>query len=127
MPLPSQLEADLAALRAEGLDIEVTEDGTRYYLVFRNFRLPDGRYAQASTDLMLMADYQYPQSAMDMFWTDPRVTCPDGRLPQKADVFETYAGRTWQRWSWHYSGWHPVRHSVSTHFDVVRNRLACGS
>jgi hypothetical protein len=75
---------------------------------------------------MVMADYQYPQSRMDMFWTNPDVRCSSGAMPQGADQFEEYAGRRWQRWSWHYAMWDPAKHSVLTHLEVVRDRLAKG-
>ena len=126
MAIPAQLQVDLAELRVAGYTIEVVEDGTRYYVIFRDFRLPDSKFLASTTDLMLMTDYLYPQSAMDMFWTDPAVRCPGGTLPQGANNFETYGGRTWQRWSWHYSGWNPAHHNVRTHLEVVRDRLARG-
>jgi E2/UBC family protein E len=107
--------------------IEILEDGARYYIVFKDFKLPDGKYQMTATDLMVMTDYQYPASKMDMFWTDPAVHCLNGSFPQSADQFEQYAGRRWQRWSWHYPQWDPAQHSVITHLEVVQDRLARGS
>jgi hypothetical protein len=126
MVLPIQLGADLEPLRAAGHTVTVIEDGTRFYLVLQAFELPPGLYQPDVTDLMMMADYQYPLSRMDMFWTDPRVLRSDGTLPQNADQFEAYAGRQWQRWSWHYPVWEPARHNVSTHLEVVYDRLRRG-
>jgi hypothetical protein len=118
------LFAAIEALRSEGYTIELVEDGTRYYVIFTDFDL--GEYVPARADLMVMADYQYPMSAMDMFWTYPHVTCKNGARPQNADHFETYCGRSWQRWSWHYGGWNPSRHNIKTHLQVVIDRLARG-
>jgi hypothetical protein len=125
MALPAQLNLDLEPLR-NGYTVKVLEDGTRFYLVFEAFALPPGLFRSDVTDLMMIADYQYPLSRMDMFWTAPMVHRKDGSLPQNADQFEIYAGRQWQRWSWHYPLWNPSCHTVVTHFEVVRDRLRRG-
>lgn len=95
-------------------------------MVLSAVALPDGLFATSVTDVLVIADYQYPLSAMDMFWTDPPVVCFNGQLPRNADQFEFYGERRWQRWSWHYTGWNPSCHSVTTHLEVVRDRLRQG-
>jgi hypothetical protein len=122
MDMPPRLGADLDRARQSGQVVDVVPDGTRFLIILRAYRLPDG-YVPSEVDLMVMADYLYPMSAMDMFWTSPVVYCASGNLPQNADQMETYAGMTWQRWSWHYTGWNPNSHDLLTHFDVVRDRL----
>jgi hypothetical protein len=119
--------ADIESLRADGYTIEVVEDGTRFYVVFKNFTLADGRYSPPVVELMVMADYQYPMSKMDMFWTNPAVRLASGGVPQNADQTEQYAGRSWQRWSWHYPTWDPSKDSIRTHIEVVQDRLARGT
>lgn len=126
MALPPPLHSDIERLRMEGRAIQVVEDGARFYIVLVGYCLPDGLYVPSVTDLMVMADYQYPMSRMDMFWTDPPIRRPDGTWPQNADQFEEYAGRRWQRWSWHYPQWDPSRHNIRTHLEVVCDRLARG-
>lgn len=125
--IPPQLERDIEALRAEGQGIDVIEDGTRFYVVFKGFRLPSNRYVPQLTDLMVIADYQYPASKLDMYWTDPPVLLASGALPQAAEQVESYAGRRWQRWSWHYPVWDPSRHNLRTHVEVFHDRLARGT
>jgi hypothetical protein len=125
--IPPQLVTDVDALREEGQDVEVVEDGTRFYVILKGFRLPDNVYAPTLTDLMVIADYQYPVSKLDMYWTDPQVRLVTGALPQSADQFEACAGRQWQRWSWHYPVWDPSRHNLRTHVEVFRDRLARGN
>ena len=126
MALPARLEGDINSLRNDGHAIDVVEDGNRYYLVFRAFAMPSEAYMPQTVDLMVMADYQYPMSRMDMFWTDPEVRRMAGGYPQNADQFETYAGRRWQRWSWHYPNWNPSCDSVRTHLEVIHDRLTRG-
>jgi Prokaryotic E2 family E len=125
MPAPERLLADVALLREHGQAAEVVEDGTRYYVVLSGYELPEA-YQPRRTDLMVIADYQYPASALDMFWTEPHVRCLTGAWPQNADQFEPHIGRTWQRWSWHYPGWNPSTHSLITHLEVYSDRLARG-
>jgi hypothetical protein len=127
MPLPAQLERDIEGLREDGHVIEVIEDSNRFYIVFRDFAVPSDAYLPGTTDVMLMADYQYPMSRMDMFWTDPEICRATGGYPQGAEQFESYAGRRWQRWSWHYPNWNPACDNVRTHLEVVHDRLALGT
>jgi hypothetical protein len=125
--MPPQLAQEIESLRHEGHNVEVVEDASRFFVVLKAFRLPDGKYVPAVTDLMIIADYQYPASRLDMYWTDPPVRLLSGAIPQTADQFEIYAERRWQRWSWHYPVWDPSKHNVRTHIEVFRDRLARGN
>lgn len=127
MPLPGQLAGDIEGLREDGYSIAIVEDGNRYYIVIESFVIPSEAYVPRATDVMVMADYQYPMSRMDMFWTDPVVSRTSGGYPQNADQFEDYAGRRWQRWSWHYPTWDPACDNVRTHLEVVHDRLSRGT
>ena len=124
MPAPAPLVGDVAALADQGFDASIVDDHPRFYVVLTDLELPTF-YDPSVTDLMMMADYQYPMSALDMFWTSPHVRRVDnGGFPQNADQLEEHIGRSWQRWSWHYAGWNPAHHSVATHLDVFFDRLA---
>ena len=125
MPMPSRLDEDVESLRCDGREIEVIEDGSRYYVVIKRYDVP--AYEPSLTDLMVMTDYQYPQSKMDMFWTDPPLRRKDGGVPQSAEHTENYGGRDWQRWSWHYPAWDPSCHNLHTHLEVVKDRLSKGT
>lgn len=126
MVLPARLEADINVLRAASHVVEVLEDGNRFYVVVKGFELPVG-YEPTITDFMMIADYQYNQSALDMFWTYPHVRCTSGGWPQAADQFAVFAGINWQRWSWHYPGWNPATHNLTTHLEACRDRLFQGT
>ena len=126
--MPPQLQVDVEWLKEQGRNVEVVEDGTRFYVILKAFQLPDsGQYLPSVTDLMIMPDYQYPMSRLDMYWTDPVVRLASGGLPRQADSMENYAGRSWQRWSWHYDGWNPSTHNIATHIEVFMDRLARGT
>jgi hypothetical protein len=106
--------------------VELHEEPPRFFVIFAGLELPEW-CAPRSTRLMMMADYQYPLSALDMFWTDPPIQTATGGWPQNADQFEQHVnGTSWQRWSWHYE-WDPARHNVLSHLDVFFDRLAKGS
>lgn len=124
--MPPQLVEEIEAIRREGQPITVIVDGTRYLLILEGFALRDARYLPQVTDLMVMADYQYPMSRLDMYWTDPEVRLAGGSYPQGAESFEQHCGRRWQRWSWHYPGWDPSRDNLRTHLEVFHDRLAKG-
>jgi Prokaryotic E2 family E len=125
--MPPQLAAEIEVFRSTDQVIEVIEEGARFLVVFREFGLPDGRYSPRVTDLMLMADYQYPMSRLDMYWTDPAVRLVNRAYPQGAELFEDHGGRRWQRWSWHYPAWDPSRHNLRSHLEVFYDRLARGA
>lgn len=123
MSAPAQLVDDVAALCELGHDAAIIEESPRFFVVITDLELPSF-YVLTTTDLMMMADYQYPMSALDMFWTAPKVTCAGtGAVPQNADLVEQHIGREWQRWSWHYT-WNPACHNVITHLEVFFDRLA---
>jgi hypothetical protein len=121
--VPELLAADVAELRGLGHTVDVVEDGSRYLIIIRGNKLP-AAYNPTQTDVMVMADYQYPQSAMDMFWTCPTVRLTAGTMPQNADQIEEYHGTKWQRWSWHYPGWDPARHNLLTHLAACLDRIS---
>ena len=92
--MPPQLAAEIEVFRAKDQVIEVIEDGARYLVVFTEFELPDGRYSPGATDLMVMADYQYPMSRLDMYWTDPAIRLVHGAYPQGAGTVRGSWGST---------------------------------
>lgn len=122
MAAHDRLTADIAAVQTEDLVVQVVEDGTRFYILFKDFALPDC-YVPDRTTMMFVADYQYPMSALDMFWTYPHVRLTNGAWPQSADQFMDFINCSWQRWSWHHAGWNPAVHTVETHLEVCRDRL----
>lgn len=126
--MPPQLAAEIETFRSEGQPVSFIDEGARFLVIFEGFALPDDQYAPPRTDLMIMADYQYPMSRLDMYWTDPEIRRAEGGgFPQGAESFEDHGGRRWQRWSWHYPVWDPSRHNLRTHLEVFYDRLARGA
>lgn len=114
------------------LDVHALQDGV-YGVVIKDFPVPegyqlDGRDASAPrvTDVLLRLSEGYPHAAPDMFWVSPALTLATGARPAAADVFETYYGRSWQRFSWHLhpQQWRPLQDTLAgTYVPFVEHRL----
>ncbi len=108
-----------------GINGEVQEADGHLFVVLEKVPLPSAAFLLASTDVLFIADYQYPLSAPDMFWTSPEVLRPDGTVPKGAEWVETYLGRRWRRFSWHRQGaWRPTGNRLLDHFALMEERFA---
>jgi hypothetical protein len=119
-----------------GLDVTYQLDGEdvqsidghapgRLYVLLNQVGLPAGVFKVASTPILFIGDYQYPESALDMFWTEENVVRADGGVPQNATEIEQYLGRRWRRYSWHRNGiWDPSRNGLLDHYEFMQQRIA---
>jgi hypothetical protein len=108
------LEEDEEFLKAKGYRYEATSENSVLNLVIKDFVLPTA-YLPNTVDLLIRIPPGYPQGNPDMFWTDPHVRKVNGTDPQCASVRETHLGRTWQRWSRHWSApWRPGTDGLQT-------------
>jgi hypothetical protein len=120
------LAEDLGRLAEAGYDTELLRAGDQVGVVVRNVPLPEGRWSQDSTDLMLMTTVLYPQSAMDMFWTRPDLHLASGGEPTASNL-EVHFERSWRRFSWHRNAeWRPGRDDLLSHFEFALARLNDG-
>jgi len=108
-----------------GIEGKAHDVDGRLYVVLSAVALPPAAFLVASTDALFILDYQYPLSALDMFWTSPDVLCLDGTPPQGAEWIETYLDRQWRRFSWHRQGvWRPAGNPLLDHFALMEERFA---
>lgn len=108
-----------------GIEVEPCQRDGRLYAVLHEVRLPPGVFNRDVTDVLFIADRQYPLSAMDMFWTDPFLLRADGTVPAGAKWIEEHLDRTWRRFSWHRQG--PAqRHGnlLLGHYALMEARFA---
>jgi hypothetical protein len=119
-------EADWDFLSAAGYDCTIERVGDQVHVVIRNFPLP--RYKPQSADLLIIVPNGYPNAKLDMFWTYPDVSLPNGGIPLRADVHEKHGGRNWQRWSRHIADgqWRPGVDNLRTYVTTVKTELAKG-
>lgn len=121
----AELRQDAGELqKLTGLRVDLVESGSQILVIIRAFPLPEGAYAVRQCDVLIIADPQYRLSALDMFYTEPDVLLPGGRVPLNADSIESYAGRQWRRFSWHRNGvWSPSRNGLVDHVAFIEARL----
>lgn len=115
---------DVEFLDALGLPWEAIQEGANRGVVIDGFSLPPGLTPRIAA-LMIRVPPQYPAAALDMLWLCPAVTRTDNR-PIQALATETFAGRTWQRWSRHRTGpqaWRPGVDNLATHLRFVEISL----
>ena len=92
-------------------------------VLLKTYRLPDGKAKVQSTDVLFIADTQYPLSSMDMFWTDLEVMRPDGSPFEGSESIEQHLGRQWRRFSYHRNGvWNTAGNPLLHHFALMESR-----
>ena len=89
-------------------------------LLIEDFPVPSG-YTEKKSTLMLLIPSGYPGAVLDMFYFAPPLNKSDGSAIN-ALASETHFGRTWQRWSRHYT-WKPGDDSVVKHIEYVKHEL----
>jgi hypothetical protein len=93
-------------------------------VVLRGYVLPTG-YNQSRSDLLLRLSPGYPDVPPDMWWFDPPVRLADGRAVQATDSIEHHLGRSWQRWSRHFSAgqWRSGIDCLESFLALIRKEL----
>ena len=118
--------ADEEFLERLGFEYEVASEGGLTAVVIKQWRLPPG-YEPHEVDLLVRLPPGFPDAQPDMYWCDPPVRLAgSGSYPQAADLFETYLGRTWQRFSRHLppGAWQPGSDSLESYLALIRTQLA---
>ena len=117
------LRADAGALsQSIGREVQVEEADGRLHAIIKKAMLPPGTYSKDESDVLLLADYQYPMSAMDMFFMEEAVVHIRIPLPEHAKTVESHLGRQWRRWSWHRpqnNPWKPGVDSLLSQWTLV--------
>lgn len=99
-------QMDQRYLGDQGLDPEPVNEGDQKGIVFRAFRLPEGKFDHDQTDVLIVLPSSYPDVAPDMFFCYPWIKLAGAASwPKKADQTLQFAGRGWQRWSRHNNDW----------------------
>lgn len=104
-------------------EVALANGGRETHLVIFEYPLPE-RFNPRTAELLVRIPPGYPEIGLDMFWTRPDVTmAATGRMPDRADVHETYEGQTWQRWSRHMNSWRPGIDNLETFFTAIHKEL----
>ncbi len=121
MSLP---ETDLTFLNDRGIAHQVVSESGMTCIVLPTWTLPPG-FDKEATDLLLRLSPGYPDVHPDMWWFDPPVHLADGTNLPATDVVERHLGRTWQRWSRHFTNgqWQSGVDGLETYLALIRRDL----
>jgi len=122
MGLPPQLETDINKLKEQGYSVDVHRENNQILVVIEKYRVPSG-WNKSEATLLLITDIGYPNSKMDMFWTDLDFKLSGERIPQAGDAVQPFLGKQWRRFSWHVQKWNPAVDNVITYLGTVDARL----
>ncbi|MHB1510000.1 MAG: E2/UBC family protein [Acidimicrobiales bacterium] len=99
MSLP---EYDVQYLAEREITHEVVTDAGMVCVLLPAWKLPSGLSVAETTVLFRLAA-GYPDVAPDMWWCAPAVQRADGSVIRATELTEQYLGRSWQRWSRHFT------------------------
>jgi hypothetical protein len=119
------LQADREYLVRKGYRYEAFVHGAMTAVVIFDFMLPPG-YQSDRTNLLILLPGGFPEAAPDMWWCEPQVRLASGADPVSTSVGEQIGGRTWQRFSRHFTGvrWQAGRSGVESYVTLIRSDLA---
>ena len=116
--------ADSQYLSERAVGHLVTPEANMTCIVLRDFPLPAG-FDREKSDLLIRLSAGYPDIAPDMWWFDPPVRRADGKPIPATEVIEHHLGRSWQRWSRHFSAgqWRSGVDGLESFLALVRREL----
>jgi hypothetical protein len=117
-------EADTQYLNQRGVTHEVMNESGMTCVVFPRWLLPDG-FDHDVADLLIRLSPGYPDVHPDMWWFDPPVRRADGQSLPATDVIEQHLGRSWQRWSRHFTNgqWQSAVDGLESFLALIRRDL----
>ena len=121
MSLP---EIDAVYLGERGIAHEIVVDSGMTCVVMPQWPLPRG-FDRDKSDLLVRLSPGYPDVPPDMWWFSPRVRLANGEELRATSVVETHLGRSWQRWSRHFSGgqWQSGVDGLESFLALIRQNL----
>ncbi len=119
-------EIDREFLASKGYKHRIERVGQDVHVMIDDFPLPPA-YTPRSATMLIILPAGYPNANLDMFRTIPDVKLANGSWPARADVRETHAGVSWQRWSRHFStAWRQGVDNLRTFVASIRHELDKG-
>jgi len=117
-------ETDTAYLKERGIAHEVVNESGMTCVLLSRWTLPAG-FDHEAADLLIRLSAGYPDVRPDMWWFDPPVRLADGKDVPATQVIETHLGRSWQRWSRHFSNgqWQSGVDGLESFLALIRRDL----
>ena len=124
MSLP---ELDATYLNERDIAHEIILESGMICVILHQWPLPKGLDHDAA-DLLVRLNPGYPDVQPDMWWFSPAVRRTDGQELPNTNVVESYLGRTWQRWSRHFSSgqWRSGIDGLESYLALIRQDLERG-
>lgn len=115
---------DTQYLTDRTLNHSIVSEGSMTCLVLQSFPLPIG-FDRTQSDLLLRFSAGYPDVPPDMWWFDPPVQRSDSQPIPATNVVEQYLGRSWQRWSRHFTAgqWRSGVDGLENFLALIRREL----
>jgi hypothetical protein len=113
-------EPDVSFLEQSGCQWEAIRDLNCLWVLIHGFAVPAGYNHQQVTVAVMIPD-SYPDTSLDMIYFSPGLTRLDGRAI-RAISQQTIDGKSFQRWSRHYTAenpWRPGIDDLSSHLTLV--------
>jgi hypothetical protein len=117
-------EDDVEQLDSLGVGWETLKDPNGQWLLLHDFKFPRG-YNYPSGSVAIQIPANYPVAPLDMAYFHPHLQRIDGKPLRQTQCVMQVDGKSWQRWSRHYT-WIAGQHNVGTHILLVRHWLDHG-
>ncbi len=100
-------------------------NGCQRWLLLNNFKIPAG-YTIHECTVAISIPANYPSQPLDMAYFFPYIHRKDGQVIRQTDSSMIIDGKSFQRWSRHYSSqnpWIPDESNIATHIMAIRDWL----
>ena len=124
MPAPAYIEASVAALRRQNVDVELIQHGGQWYTYLASVSAKSPPWDKASYPI-LVAIPADETAALDAFYLGLPYSFNGGTHPRVGNAGTTLSllSREWKLVSWHYAdgrSWRPGRDDLASHLAHAR-------
>ena len=121
MALP---QSDVVYLNERDVVHQIASESDMTCVVMPRWLLPSG-FDQDESDLLIRLNPGYPDIPPDMWWFCPPIHLRNGQALPATSVMEMHLGRTWQRWSRHFSNgqWQSGIDGLESFLALIRQDL----
>lgn len=118
-------ELDIEFLELNSFIYEIKSFRSSLHLIIKDFQFPSEYYDHSQVDLLIQFPVGYPNTPLDMFWTNPSIKLLNGNIPIRTEHHAEYHGRLWQRWSRH-GVWRPGIDSLKNFIRSIYTEINKG-
>lgn len=118
-------EKDRAFLNEYGCQWETVHDSSHWVLL-HGFSTTHSGYNHETVTAAVRIETGYPKAALDMVYFYPPIARKDGKPIGATQVTQAIEGKTFQRWSRHYTAanpWISGEHNLETHICTIEDWL----